>query len=40
VVQDGRLTRVDEREIVAKVREVAAGFEPVATRGQAVVRTT
>jgi hypothetical protein len=30
VVEDGRLTRVDEREIVAKVQQVTAGWEPVA----------
>jgi 5-methylthioadenosine/S-adenosylhomocysteine deaminase len=29
IVEDGRLTRVDEREIVAKVGEVTAGWEPV-----------
>ena len=30
IVEDGRLARVDEAEIVAKVREVTAGWEPVA----------
>ncbi len=30
IVEDGRLTRVDEAQIVAKVREVTAGWEPVA----------
>jgi 5-methylthioadenosine/S-adenosylhomocysteine deaminase len=29
IAEDGRLTRVDEREVVAKVREVTAGWEPV-----------
>jgi 5-methylthioadenosine/S-adenosylhomocysteine deaminase len=29
IVEDGRLTRVDEKEIAAKVREVTAGWEPV-----------
>ena len=29
IMEDGRLTRVDHREIVAKVREVTAGWEPV-----------
>lgn len=28
IVEGGRLTKVDEREIVAKVREVTAGWEP------------
>ena len=28
IVEDGKLTRVDEREIVAKVRQVTAGWEP------------
>ncbi|HSL67128.1 MAG TPA: amidohydrolase family protein, partial [Actinomycetota bacterium] len=28
IVEDGRLTRVDQREIVAKVRGVTAGWEP------------
>jgi 5-methylthioadenosine/S-adenosylhomocysteine deaminase len=28
IAEDGRLTRVDEKEIVAKVREVTAGWEP------------
>jgi 5-methylthioadenosine/S-adenosylhomocysteine deaminase len=31
IAQDGRLTRVDEREIVAKVRQITSGWEP-ATR--------
>src|SRR5712691_4441532 len=30
IVEDGRLTRVDEAEIAAKVREVTVGWEPVA----------
>jgi 5-methylthioadenosine/S-adenosylhomocysteine deaminase len=29
IVEDGRLTRVDEKEIVAKVGEVTSGWEPV-----------
>jgi 5-methylthioadenosine/S-adenosylhomocysteine deaminase len=29
IVEDGRLTRVDEQEIVAKVRQVTSGWEPV-----------
>ena len=29
IVEGGRLLRADEREIVAKVREVTAGWEPV-----------
>jgi 5-methylthioadenosine/S-adenosylhomocysteine deaminase len=29
IVEGGRLLRVDEAEIVAKVREVTAGWEPV-----------
>jgi 5-methylthioadenosine/S-adenosylhomocysteine deaminase len=29
IVEEGRLTRVDEQEIVAKVREVTSGWEPV-----------
>jgi 5-methylthioadenosine/S-adenosylhomocysteine deaminase len=29
IVEGGRLLRVDEREIVAKVREITAGWEPV-----------
>jgi 5-methylthioadenosine/S-adenosylhomocysteine deaminase len=29
IVENGRSTRVDEREIAAKVREVTAGWEPV-----------
>jgi 5-methylthioadenosine/S-adenosylhomocysteine deaminase len=29
IAQNGRLTKVDEREIVAKVGEVTAGWEPV-----------
>jgi 5-methylthioadenosine/S-adenosylhomocysteine deaminase len=28
IVEDGRLTRMDEREIVARVREATAGWEP------------
>jgi 5-methylthioadenosine/S-adenosylhomocysteine deaminase len=34
IVEDGHLTRVDEREIVGKVREVTMGWEPV-TRSEA-----
>jgi 5-methylthioadenosine/S-adenosylhomocysteine deaminase len=30
VAEDGRLTRMDEREIVAKVQQVTAGWDPVA----------
>ena len=37
VVEDGRLTRVDEREIAAKVKEVTANWEP-ASRHTAVSR--
>ena len=29
IVEDGKLTRVDEREIVARVRQVTSGWEPV-----------
>lgn len=29
IVENGKLTRVDEREIVAKVRQLTAGWEPV-----------
>ena len=29
IVEDGKLTRVDEREIVARVRQVTGGWEPV-----------
>jgi 5-methylthioadenosine/S-adenosylhomocysteine deaminase len=37
IMEDGQLTRVDEREIVAKVRAVTAGWEPVPR--DAVART-
>jgi hypothetical protein len=38
IAEDGRLTRVDEKEIVAKVREVTSGWEPVPSDAVAHIR--
>jgi 5-methylthioadenosine/S-adenosylhomocysteine deaminase len=40
VVEQGRLTRVDERDLVARIREITSGWEPANPASDAVAATT